>query len=259
MDIAKKEWYLEYQIHRNRPGLLGDIASMLGMLSINIVTINGVENRRRAMLLQCDDNYKIELMAKLLSQIEQISIISLRHPTLMDRMVVRHGKHISRDVEKQRTFQFTRDELGLCVDFLGEIFKRDGHQLIGVRGMPRVGKTEAVIAASVTANKRWNLLSSTLLRQTVRTSLAEDEISSDYVYIIDAIVTCMRANETHQQLVRDLLRLRYTKVIEHPDIFVRETEYRWEDFDCIIEIRNYPEEEIRYDQITSGFNSFDLS
>lgn len=256
---SEKEWYLEYQIHKNRPGLLGDISSTLGMLSINIITINGVENRRRALLIQSDDEYKIKLMTQLLSQIDNISVTALREPTLMDRLVVRHGRYINRDTGNHKTFQFCREELGLLVDFLGELFKREGHQLIGVRGMPRVGKTEAIIAASVNANKRWNLLSSTLLRQTLRSTLAENEISSDYIYIIDAVVTCLRSNEMHQQLIRDILRLNYTKVIEHPDIFIRETEYRWDDFDCIIEIRNHPDEEINYDIMTSGFNSFDIS
>ncbi|WVE39902.1 DUF3388 domain-containing protein, partial [Priestia megaterium] len=31
--MEKIEWYLEYQIQKNRPGLLGDISSLLGMLS----------------------------------------------------------------------------------------------------------------------------------------------------------------------------------------------------------------------------------
>ncbi len=254
-----KEWYLEYQIHKNRPGLLGDISSTLGMLSINIITINGVENKRRALLLQSDNDQQIKLMSQLLAQIDNITITALREPTLMDRLVIRHGRNISRDLDNYKTFLFCREDLGLLVDFLGEIFKRDGHQLIGVRGMPRVGKTEAIVAASVNANKRWNLLSSTLLRQTVRLTLAEDEISSEHIYIIDAVVTCLRSNEEHQLLIRDILRSNYTKVIEHPDIFIRETEYRWEDFDCIIEIRNHPDEEISYDIITSGFNSFDIS
>ena len=39
----KLVWYLEYEIIINRPGLLGDISSLLGMLSINIVTINGID------------------------------------------------------------------------------------------------------------------------------------------------------------------------------------------------------------------------
>lgn len=254
-----KEWYLEYRIHKNRPGLLGDISSTLGMLSINIITINGVENGRRALLLQSDNDEQIKLMSQLLTQIDNITLTALREPTLMDRLVIRHGRYISRDTDNYKTFLFCREDLGLLVDFLGEIFKRDGHQLIGVRGMPRVGKTEAVIAASVNANKRWNLLSSTLLRQTIRSTLAEDEISTDYVYIIDAVVSCMRANEAHHELIRDILRLNYTKVIEHPDIFIRETEYRWEDFDCIIELRNHPDEVISYDIISSGFNSFDIS
>ena len=43
MTVAeKKEWYLEYEITVNRAGLLGDISSLLGMLGISIVTINGV-------------------------------------------------------------------------------------------------------------------------------------------------------------------------------------------------------------------------
>ena len=37
------EWYFEYEIHKNRPGLLGDVSSLIGMLGINIVTINGVD------------------------------------------------------------------------------------------------------------------------------------------------------------------------------------------------------------------------
>jgi hypothetical protein len=47
-----------------------------------------------------------------------------------------------------------------------------------------------------------------------------------------------------------------TKVIEHPDIFVRETEYTLDDFNVIIELRNYPEEEIAYDVLDSGFAAF---
>lgn len=35
--MLTKDWYLEYEIQRNRPGLLGDIASLFGMLGINIL------------------------------------------------------------------------------------------------------------------------------------------------------------------------------------------------------------------------------
>ncbi|MCI4060983.1 DUF3388 domain-containing protein, partial [Bacillus cereus] len=38
------EWYFEYEIQKNRPGLLGDVSSLIGMLGINIVTNNGVDN-----------------------------------------------------------------------------------------------------------------------------------------------------------------------------------------------------------------------
>lgn len=63
-----KQWYMEYKIHKNRPGLLGDIASLMGMLDINIVTINGVEDRTRGMLLQTKDEEKVELMGKMLKK-----------------------------------------------------------------------------------------------------------------------------------------------------------------------------------------------
>lgn len=41
--VEKKEWYLEYEIEINRLGFLGDVFSLLGMLGISIVIINGVD------------------------------------------------------------------------------------------------------------------------------------------------------------------------------------------------------------------------
>lgn len=48
----KIEWYLEYEITFNRAGLLGDVASLLGMMGISIVTINGVDQNRRGLLIR---------------------------------------------------------------------------------------------------------------------------------------------------------------------------------------------------------------
>ena len=76
---------------------------------------------------------------------------------------------------------------------------------------------------------------------------------------MDGIVSTMRATEKHRILVSDLMELPVIKVIEHPDIFVRETEYSLDDFDCIIELRNDESEEISYDVVESGFSSFDIS
>lgn len=47
MEHKFEEWYLEYELCQNRPGILGDIASLMGMLQISIVTINGVDLQRR--------------------------------------------------------------------------------------------------------------------------------------------------------------------------------------------------------------------
>lgn len=256
---ARKEWYLEYQIHNNRPGLLGDISSLLGMLQINIITINGVDFNRRGMLLESEDDDRIELLQSLLERVNNITVTKIRHPKIRDRLAIRHGRYIERDADETKTFRFVRDELGLLVDFLAEIFKKEGHQLVGVRGMPRVGKTESIVASSVCANKRWSFVSSTLLRQTIRNQMTDDELSPDHVFILDGIVSTLRAPEKHHSLIREILTLPATKVIEHPDIFVRETEYTLDDFNYIIELRNHPDEEITYDNFQMGFSSFDFS
>jgi len=245
--LETKQWYMEYKIHKNRPGLLGDIASLMGMLEINIITINGVEDKTRGMLVQTDDDEKIEILGKLLKKVDNITVSALRPSRLLDILAVRHGRYIERDSDDRKTFRFTRDELGLLVDFLGEICKREGNQVIGIRGMPRVGKTESIIAGSVYAKKRWTFVSSTLLRQTVRTQLSEDELNPNNVYIIDGIVSTLRSNEKHYALLREIMAMPATKVIEHPDIFIRESEYTYDTFDTFIELRNNPEEEIVYD------------
>ncbi|MCA0988108.1 MULTISPECIES: DUF3388 domain-containing protein [Bacillales] len=261
--MEKKEWYLEYEIHKNRPGLLGDIASLLGMLGINIITINGVDDQRRGMLLLVEQIEQIERLESILNTMDNITVTKLREPKLRDRLAVRHGRYIQRDADDKKTFRFIRDELGLLVDFLAEIFKQDGHKLVGIRGMPRVGKTESIVASSVCANRRWVFLSSTMLKQTVRQQIADDEMNSDHIFIIDGIVSAKRSSEKHWQLLRDMMRLPATKVVEHPDIFVRETEYTMNDFDYIIELRDDPEQEITYQVIenqASGFSGgFDFN
>jgi hypothetical protein len=249
-EIPVEEWYFEYHIHKNRPGLLGDIASLLGMLSINIVTINGVDENR-GMLLHTADRHTIIMVRAMLRKVPGITVTALRPPTLLDRLALRHGRFIHRDMTAdQKTYRFTRNDLGLLVDFLGELLKRPGHQVIGVRGMPRVGKTESIVAASVYANKRWTFVSSTLLKQTVRYQLSDDELSADnMVYIIDGIVSTLRAGEQHQRFVREILRLPAPIVIEHPDIFIRETEFGMDMFDRIVELRNTPDEAITYENL----------
>lgn len=254
--MESKQWYLEYKIHKNRPGLLGDIASLMGMLNINILTINGVEDRTRGMLIETSDDEKIELMGRMLAKVENITITALRAPKLVDILAVRHGRYIERDSDDRKTFRFTRDELGLLVDFLGEIFKREGNQVIGLRGMPRVGKTESIIAGSVCANKRWTFVSSTLLRQTVRSQLSEEELSPNNVFIIDGIVSTIRSNEKHYNLLHEIMNMPSTKVVEHPDMFVKESDFDQSVFDYIVELRNSPDEEISYETFTSNYDGF---
>lgn len=258
-----KEWYLEYEIVINRPGLLGDLSSLLGMLRINIVTINGVDKGRRGLLLLVNNDYQIKRLEPILHTMETIQVIKLRKPEVQDRLAIRHGRYIQRDKDNRKIFKFDRSEIGLLVDFMTELFKEEGHKLIGIRGMPRVGKSESIVAASVSANKRWIFVSSTLLKQTIRNELIEDEYSENNIFIIDGVVSTRRASERHWQLIREIMTLPAVKVIEHPDIFIKNTEYTMDSFDYIIELRNEPDEEITYDiyQHTltgSDFNGFDF-
>ncbi|MCG1981053.1 YmfK family protein [Staphylococcus epidermidis] len=250
MTFAKrKEWYLEYEITVNRAGLLGDISSLLGMLGISIVTINGVDQGKRGLLIKTDQLEKVERFEQIVKEINEIEITKLRVPELRDRLAVRHGRYIEQDAVDKKTFKFEREDLGLLVDFLAELFKEEGHKLIGIRGMPRVGKTESIVAGSVCAHKRWLFISSTLIKQTVRRSLFKGEYDSNHVYIIDGAVTARELNPEHQELVREVMTLPSIKVVEHPDLFVESCNYNMEDFDYIIELRENENQEIRYEEM----------
>ncbi len=245
------EWYLEYEIVIDRPGLLGDMASLLGMLRVNIVTINGVGQNRRVMLIRSDNEYQVKRFELIASTMDAVAIRKIRKPRLRDRLTVRHGKYIDcvDDQCDRRVYRFVRSEIGILVDFMAELFKKEGHKLIGVRGMPRVGKTESIVAASVSANKRWVFLSSTLLKQTVRDRLVGDEFSPNNIFILDGVVTKRAGDERHLQLVREMMQLPAVKVVEHPDMFIEQTDYTLDDFDYIIELRTSPEEEITYEPL----------
>ena len=250
MTFAKrKEWYLEYEITVNRAGLLGDISSLLGMLGISIVTINGVDQGKRGLLIKTDQLEKVERFELIVKEINEIEMTKLRVPELRDRLAVRHGRYIEQDADDKKTFKFEREDLGLLVDFLAELFKEEGHKLIGIRGMPRVGKTESIVAGSVCAHKRWLFISSTLIKQTVRRSLFKGEYDSNHVDIIDGAVTARELNPEHQELVREVMTLPSIKVVEHPDLFVESCNYNMEDFDYIIELRENEDQEIRYEEM----------
>ncbi|MFC3419672.1 DUF3388 domain-containing protein [Salinicoccus hispanicus] len=242
------EQYMEYEILNNRPGLLGDISSLLGNLGISIDTINGVENRRRGLLVRTDELNKLKRFEYMSAYIDDIQILKIRKPQVRDRLAVRHGRFIKRDEEDKKVFRFTREEIGILVDFLAEIFKEKGHKLIGVRGMPRVGKTESIVAGSVTAKKKWLFLSSTLIKQTERTSLLKGEYDENNVFIIDGAVTMNSTGDAHKQLIREIMSYPAVKVIEHPDLFIEGMQYKLEDFDYIIELREDENQEITYEK-----------
>src|SRR5690625_3079599 len=134
------EWYLEYELQYNRPGLLGDISSLLGMLAINIITINGVGKAKRGMLLTAKEDKKITRLRTILETMDTIELIKLRKPNLRDKLAVRHGRYIHRDVDDRKTVRFVRDELGLLVDFMRNFIKVMGISLSEYVGCHESGK-----------------------------------------------------------------------------------------------------------------------
>lgn len=248
---------MEYDIQQNKPGLLGAVTTLIGMLDLNILSVTGIGHTRRGLLLEAQSDAKVRALHEALIEVEAIKVTAFRPPTLSDRIALRHGKRLDMAEMNPPTYRFVREELGVLVDFLGDTLLESGNLIIGIRGMPRVGKTEAAIAACVYANKRWILLSSTIIRQTIRTDLLLD-LSDNSIFLIDGITSTTRGNKEHWSLLEKVLQMPTVKIIEHPDIFLRDGRLEV-DFDFIIEIRHHEEDVIRIEDISTSFTAFDLS
>ena len=254
---AENLLYLEYDIQQNKPGLLGAVTTLIGMLDLNIIMVTGIGQTRRGLLLDVQSEAKVRALHETLIEVGAIKVTAFRPPTLSDRIALRHGKRLDMAEMNPPTYRFVREDLGVLVDFLGDTLLEGGNRIIGIRGMPRVGKTEAAIAACVYANKRWVLLSSTIIRQTIRTDLLLDE-SEDSIFLIDGITSTTRGNKEHWSLIQKALQMPTVKIIEHPDVFIRDGRQEV-DFDFIIEIRHHEEDVIRLEDISMSVNAFDLS
>ena len=248
---------MEYDIQQNKPGLLGAVTTLIGMLDLNIISVTGIGQTRRGLLLEVQAEAKVRALHETLNEVGAIKVTAFRPPTLSDRIALRHGKRLDMAEMNPPTYRFVREDLGLLVDFLGDTLLEGGNRIIGIRGMPRVGKTEAAIAACVYANKRWILLSSTIIRQTIRTDLLLDE-SEESIFLIDGITSTTRGNKEHWSLIQKVLQMPTIKMIEHPDVFNRDGRLEV-DFDFIIEIRHHEEDVIRIEDISMSVNAFDLS
>src|SRR5690625_5952319 len=116
--MKETEWYLKYELQHNHPGLLADISSLLGMLSINIITINGVAHSRRGMLITSMQNEQVTRLSSILNTMDTITVTKLRKPLLRDRLAVRHGSYIINDIYDNKTIRFIRDVFGFMITFL---------------------------------------------------------------------------------------------------------------------------------------------
>lgn len=93
----------------------------------------------------------------------------------------------------------------------------------------------------------------------MRSQLSPEELTSDCVLVIDGIVSSLRATKKHKELVKEVMKLPIPKVIEHPDILLREGDFSPEIIDYTIELRRTDDEDINYELICQNFSSFDIS
>lgn len=262
-------WYLEYAIRRDRPGLLGDVATLLGMLGVNIEAVRSLPGGGRAFLLR-GHGPDLRLAGQALQGVADIQIVAVRPPLPADLVTLRHGQKLQPQLASGQDgggvpfFSFVRSELGVLVDFMAQEIAdgpRGGRAslVIGIRGQPKVGKTEAAIAACVSANRPWVMISGTIFRLVARSHLLDGEKGRDCVYLLDAAASLRAPGQDHKALVQALWRGSQTKLVEHPDLFVREGWAQWEDFDFLVELRRCPEEAIEPENISTSIRSFDVS
>src|SRR5699024_3895853 len=107
--MDRKEWYFEYELQNNRPGLLGDISSLLGMLSINIIMINSIENSIRGMLLLSKDDENITSLQTILKNVNTVKIKKLRISKNTYKLAVKDEKYIQLDEKKRITIKLVRE------------------------------------------------------------------------------------------------------------------------------------------------------
>ncbi len=88
-------------------GLLGDVSSLLGMLGISIVTINGVDQGKRGLLIKTDNLEKVERFEQIARGINEIEITKLKKPELRDRLAVRHGRYMSKMQKIRKPFDLS--------------------------------------------------------------------------------------------------------------------------------------------------------
>ncbi len=253
--------YLEYRIIKDRPGLLGDVASLLGLLDINIKKVSSLEENRRGFLLEIPDNKEEKNLLENLKSTSELEQVVLRKPCLEDFLALKHGKKLSLRYDGNK-YCFSRTELELLLDFLSHYISSNSYAKIGLKGAPKIGKTETAIAAAVHANKQWRLLSTTLLRKIAVEKLPSEDIRSDTVFIVDAITTFYRSSAAHIRCIKKFIEeAESTVIIEHPRVFVEESSCSADIFDVQIELTSHrlDGEENKINDYIKSFNSFDIS
>lgn len=253
------EIYLEYKIKKNRLGLMGDVTSLFGMLGLNIKRVGSIPPDRRAFILEVPSAKYLLPLKSTLSRTDMLEIIAMHSPTYLDYLTLRHGRKISQQGHPP-TYHFHRGELPLLIDFIGESLEQIKNPRIGIKGSPRIGKTEVAIAACVHANRRWVLFSSTFLRQIAREKINLERLEEKSVIIIDALTSFFRSGYQHQLLLKQILQTKQPLIIEHPQVLLKEMGQEHTFFDLLIHLKGQWSSRIENDEIDpQPFSNFDLS
>ncbi|MCL4513647.1 MAG: ACT domain-containing protein [Candidatus Eremiobacteraeota bacterium] len=97
---AAELWYLECKVLKDRPGVLGEIASLLGRHRVNILAVTtGIEEvdphkvkpSLLRFLLQVTEDSQFGIVRNSLPEIEELEVNALRKPTSLDMVSLKYG------------------------------------------------------------------------------------------------------------------------------------------------------------------------
>ena len=93
-------WYLECRVLKDRPGVLSEVASLMGRHRVNIVAITtGIEEvtpdkvrpNSLRFLLQVTDESQFGTVRNAIPEIKEVEVVALRKPTSLDMITLKYG------------------------------------------------------------------------------------------------------------------------------------------------------------------------
>ncbi|WP_145460978.1 DUF3388 domain-containing protein, partial [Staphylococcus pettenkoferi] len=99
-------------------------------------------------------------------------------------------------------------------------------------------------APTLSPHKPSFFITSTLIKQTLPTSLIKPHYHPHHLYIIHAPVTPPQSNQKHQHLLKQLIKLPSIKLLQHPHLFLHTTQYQVPHFHYIVQFTHNKHQQI---------------